>query len=60
MLNMLSGFITMMYGAIPTLILKNYVTFSSLFTFIPFIIGVVGVNGYIIKRNKDYKEVFSN
>lgn len=56
---MIGGFFTMMYGEIPLLIIKDFITSSKTLSLFPsLIIGIVGVSGYMIKRNKDYIRAF--
>lgn len=61
MSGMMGGFLTMMYGEMPILIVRDYISSLGLMSlFTPLIIGVAGVSGYMIKRNKDYMNVFNN
>lgn len=58
---LMGGFLTMMYGELPLLMLKEYITSLGLVSLIgPFVIGTVGVSGYMIKRGKDYAKAFNN
>ncbi len=60
-IGMIGGFFTMLYGGIPLLIVRDYLTFSGLVSvFVPFLVGMAGVSGYMIKRNKDYTNAFNN
>lgn len=61
MSGMIGGFFTMMYGEMPILIVRDYISSLSLMSlFTPLIVGIAGVSGYMIKRNKDYMKVFNN
>ncbi len=59
---LIGGCFTMACFDVPLLLLQNYGSvFSGLsFVLAPFIIGTVGVSGYVIKRDKDSKKVFDN
>ena len=59
------GMFTMMYVGISMMILHNLQTFASLsssliYVLTPFVLGSVATSGYLIKRNKDYEQVFNN
>ncbi len=61
MSGMMGGFFTMMYGVIPILIVRDYISSLGLMSlFTPLIIGAAGVSGYMIKRSKDYTNAFNN
>lgn len=58
---LMGGFFTMMYGSVPLLMLKEYITSLGLVSLLgPFVIGTIGVSGYMIKRGKDYAKAFNN
>lgn len=58
---LMGGFLTMMYGELPLLMLKEYITSLGLVSLLgPFVIGTIGVSGYMIKRGKDYTKAFYN
>lgn len=57
----LSGMFTMFFTGFPLMMVNYSSVFSSLATtFTPFIAGIVGACGYMVKRNKDHKKVFDN
>lgn len=61
MSGIMGGFFTMMYGEMPILIVRDYISSLSLMSlFTPLIVGIAGVSGYMIKRNKDYMKAFNN
>lgn len=58
---LLVGFITMIYVDLPLIIVKDYLFSSGLISmFAPFIAGIMGAGGYMIKRQKDYIKAFNN
>lgn len=65
MTSMISGMFTMFFTAFPTLMIKDIMPSGSLSASLavplaPLVAGVVGSSAYMLKRNKDYKEVFNN
>ena len=61
----ISGWFTMFFTVFPLMMVKYAITYSSVFsslatTFTPFVAGIVGACGYMVKRNKDHKKVFDN
>lgn len=61
MVGMMGGMFTMAYGNMPIIIMRDLLANSpSLMSlFAPIIVGVVGVSGYMVKRNKDYEKTFN-
>lgn len=58
---LMGGLLTMTYGEMPFLILKDYLPSLELMTVFTLpIVGIVGVSGYMLKRNKDYINAFNN
>ena len=58
---MLGGLFIMTYGQMPLLIVSDYLASSSLISiFVPFVGGIVGFSGYMLKRNKDYINAFNH
>lgn len=62
---MISGLLAMMFGSLPTMVVKDIMPSGSLSTslvvpFVPLIAGIVGGSAYMLKRNSDYKKVFNN
>lgn len=51
-----SFFIIMLFVGFPTMFVQEFVTIGALI--IPFLLGMGGSLGYILKRNNDYKKVF--
>ena len=63
MAGMMGGLFTMMYGDMPLIMLRDSLTYSSVSSSLisiltPLIVGVAGVSGYVVKRNKDYEKTF--
>lgn len=61
---MMGGVVAMFYFDLPLIMLKNSLIYSSispniLSVLTPLIAGVVGLSGYMIKRNKDYEKAFN-
>lgn len=61
----LIGMFTMFFTELPLMVINEAVTYSSTLSFItttftPFIVGIIGACGYMIKRNKDHKKIFDN
>lgn len=61
----ISGLFTMFFIGFPLMMVNDAITYSSVFsslatTFTPFVVGIVGACGYMVKRNKDHKKVFDN
>lgn len=61
--SMMTGLFAMIFTVLPFMMIKDTLTYISLFTslstvFVPFIIGAVAISVYMIKRNKYYKKVF--
>lgn len=61
----ISGLFTMFFTVFPLMMVNDAITYSSVFsslatTFTPFVAGIVGACGYMVKRNKDHKKVFDN
>lgn len=58
---MLGGLFIMTYGQMPLLIVSDYLaSSSSISIFVPFVGGIVGFSGYMLKRNKDYINAFNH
>lgn len=61
---MMAGMLTMFFTGFPLMMVKDAITYSSFASlasiFSPFVIGVIGDGGYMIKRNKDHMKVFNN
>lgn len=53
---LLSFFITMLFVGFPAMFVQESVTIGTLI--IPFLIGIGGSLGYVLKRNNDYKKIF--
>lgn len=62
---MIAGMFTMFFTGFPLMMVRDSITYSSSFAslasiFSPFVVGVIGAGGYMIKRNKGHKKVFNN
>lgn len=62
---MITGMFAMFFTGFPLMMVRDAITYSSSFAsltsiFAPFVAGMVGAGGYMIKRNKDHKKVFNN
>lgn len=62
---MITGMFAMFFTGFPLMMVRDAITYSSSFgslasIFAPFVAGMVGAGGYMIKRNKDHKKVFNN
>ena len=61
--SMLAGMFAMFFTGFPLMMIRDAVVYSSSFAsmatlFGPFLAGIVGTTGYMIKRNSDHKKVF--
>ena len=58
------GALTLIYGDMPLIILRDSLTYSStssslIVVFAPLIMGFVGISGYMVNRNNNYKKTFN-
>ena len=61
LMGMMGGLFAMTYGQMPLLIVSDYLApSSSISIFVPFVGGIVGFSGYMLKRNKDYINAFNH
>lgn len=61
----ITGMFIMFFTGFPLIMVNDAITYSSTFpslatTLTPFVAGIVGACGYMVKRNKDHKKVFDN